>query len=137
MLRLFNRIASSNLWFGIKYTFWPGFRQRYEQALQRALERRRVRVRARLDAKLADHEKFRMESREKIAKAIERGVQMIRDAEAHGDRMADEARREAAERAKKRFEELQPLLIRERRLELLSQAEQELKRRLGRDADKV
>lgn len=122
----------STMWFSLKYLLWPGFRRRYEDALTSALRRRHAKVQAKLQARLEEQRLLEAQARESIAASLSRGSEMLRAAdEASAARRKLELEQSLA-RAQQRFDELRPLLIRERRLEMLAQAERLLKEKLAR-----
>lgn len=116
----------STLWFSFKYMFWPGFRRRYENALTDALRRRQAKVQARLQAKLEEQRLLEARARDALSNSVERSVELLRVADERSAAQLRAQREASLARAQQHFNELRPLLIRERRLEMLAQAEQML-----------
>jgi len=113
--------------------FWPGFRRRYEQALSDALRKRHAQVHARLSAKLDEQRTLEVAAHETVQSSVARGMELLRAADEHSTARMRAEREASLVRAQQRFEELRPLLVRERRLELLAQAEKVLKERMARE----
>lgn len=125
---------SSTWWQSLKFVFWPPYRRRYQEAMLSALRRRQAKVQAQIAAKYG-----------KESKIAEQARQMVRSSLAHASRAIDTVRSVSeAERARQqaetlqrisaRLEEMRPLLVRERRLDMLAEAERVIKARQEREA---